>query len=87
VYGWQGHRSHCPPAANGGKQTREICAARSKVEVARIAGVTGSWKLFKLCETGNAREIELAMASPGAILWAPLDDSFRANALWVRVVP
>jgi len=78
VYGWQGYRHDCPPAPNGGHQTREICAARSMVAVARIAGEKGPWALFNLHETANAWECGLAMASPGVILWAPLNAHFHS---------
>jgi len=73
VYGWQGHRSECPPAANGGQQTREIVAAPSKAAAARAAGKKDPRSLFNFDETGNQHEIEIAMAEPGTVFWRPLD--------------
>lgn len=80
VYGWQGYRHECP---GHNRVTREIVAAHSKAEVARIAGASGPWVLFNLSETGNAREIEVASASPGIIFWKPIDhhnDEWRKGA-------
>lgn len=74
VYGWQGHRYECPAAANGSHQTREICAARSQVEVARCAGVKSPRQLFNLTETGNALELEIALRQPGVVFWRPIDE-------------
>ena len=74
VYGWQGWRNECRPAANGSRATREICAAPSAAAVARAAGVSTPARLWCLCETGNTQEVETAMRYPGIILWRPLDD-------------
>lgn len=73
VYGWQGWRLAAPREANGSHQTREICAARSMAEVARIAGQRSPRSLFNLCETGNDEECAAALANPGVILWRGLD--------------
>lgn len=70
VYGWQGMRHESPGTH---RQTREIVAARSKAEVARIAGVKGPNALFNLGETGNAAEIAVATGKPGTIFWRPID--------------
>lgn len=72
VYGWIGWRQECPPSANGGKQTREICAAPSMAAVARILGVK-SPKSLDMCETGNPGELTQALAEPGVVFWSPLD--------------
>lgn len=74
VYGWQSFRRECKPAPNGSTQTREICAAHSKVEAARVAGYDRPAQMFNLCETGNAGECELAIANPGVVFWKPLND-------------
>ena len=82
VFGWQGHRHECPPAPNGSRQTREICAAKSMAAVARAAGVKYPRQLFNLCDTGNAYECELALSSPGTVFWRPIDgksEEFKAN--------
>jgi hypothetical protein len=71
VYGWQSFRREC---TGPHRQTREIVAATSMAEVARIAGVNGPWSLFSLCETGNEREIGIAMVEPGVIFWRPIND-------------
>lgn len=74
VYGWQGWRTECPAAPNGGRQTREVCAAHSKAEAARVAGKKWAHQLFNFGETGNEQDIAAAMAQPGVVLWRPLDD-------------
>lgn len=68
VYGWEGMRA--PLSRN---QTREIVAARSKAEVARIVGEKYPSNLFNLAETGNEGEIQKAMSEPGTVFWRPLD--------------
>jgi hypothetical protein len=80
VYGWQGWRGECPAAPNGSHQTREICAAKSAAAVARVVGVKSPARLFNFCETGNAREIEIATAEPGVVFWSPLDS--RRSGEW-----
>lgn len=86
VYGWQSFRNGTLP--NGRKfygQTREIMAAPSAAEVMRVTGMTRSEWTHSGCETGNEHEVELAMAFPGVVWWAPLNHSLRANEkLWVR---
>lgn len=74
VYGWLGRR--------GGAQTREICAAPSKVAVVRIVGGHKS-DLFNLGETGNDDEVETALAHPGVVFWKPIDHSPRGGG-WTR---
>jgi hypothetical protein len=84
VYGWTGYRIE---AGNGTHrhQTREICAAYSMAEVARIAGVNRASQLFCLCETGNAKEIERATGKPGVIFWTELDHPARHT--WREAAP
>lgn len=65
VYGWDSFRHPTPTSR---VQTREIVAAKSMEEVARIVGVK-SPKSLDLCETGNEEEIRVAMAEPGVIFW------------------
>lgn len=82
VYGWKGMRSEARTPRNPyDAQTREIVAAHSAAEVARIADVPRPDHLFNLSETGNAFEIKLAMTFPGQILWRPLD---VFSAQWVN---
>lgn len=83
VYGWRGYRSECPPAANGNKQTREICAAPTKTAALRAAGTRPSAGDFT-GETGNEKEIALAIANPGVVLWAPIDGAYRKNGVYRR---
>lgn len=74
VYGYTGWRHDCPPARNGSRQTREIVAARSAAEAARLFGIS-PWRLRSYgCETGNADEIRVAMSKPGAVFWRPLNE-------------
>jgi len=83
VYGWCGLRydmafkaacrSHGREAPRFHDiQSREIVAAHSQAEVARIAGAKGPWQLFNLCETGNEAEILLATSKPGTIFYKPI---------------
>jgi hypothetical protein len=71
VYGWSGYRLE---AAGPHRQTREIVAAPTMVAAARAAGCVRARQLWNLCETGNKREIETAMAEPGVVFWRALDD-------------
>jgi hypothetical protein len=81
VYGWTGWRQECPPARNGGKQTREICAAPSMAAVARILGIKNP-RTLDMCTTGNVAELEKALANPGVVFWSPLDQ--RDERTWTR---
>jgi hypothetical protein len=71
VYGWQSMRYECKGPH---RQTREIVAAKSKAEVARIVGVKSPQALFNLGETHNALELSVALANPGVVFWAPIND-------------
>jgi hypothetical protein len=73
TYGWVGSRLECPPAPNGNRQTREICAAHSQAELARIAGVKRPSNLWNLCETGNKEEVVKVLSEPLTVFWRPLD--------------
>ena len=83
VYGWQGHRYECPPAATGGRQTWEICAAPSMAAVARAAGASYPRQLFCLGQIENDDDVATAMAEPGVVFWHPLDQLQRKRK-WVR---
>ena len=85
VYGWLGWRNECEPAANGNHQTREIVAATSLKEAARIVGEKGPWALNCVCETGNPEEVTLAMSKPGTVFWQPLQH--RSGQPWHEAVP
>lgn len=52
-------------------QCRCIIAAESMAEVGRLTKQRPT-NLFNLCETGNAREIEIAMQKPKTFFVAPL---------------
>lgn len=69
VYGWQYIRRECQTHT-----TREIVAAKSMAEVARIVGVKRPSQLFNLCDTGSEKEIQIAMSKPGVVFWKPIDD-------------
>lgn len=70
VYGWIAIRRDLKPVHDHWQpQSRDICAAHSKAECARIAGVRGPWQLWNLAETGNPEEVALAMAKPGVIFY------------------
>jgi hypothetical protein len=73
VYGVTLIVNECPPAANGCRQARCIVASTSQSKAADLFGMTiGQFRSFG-CETGNAKEIEVATAEPGVVFWSPLD--------------
>ena len=74
VYGATVWLDECPKAPNGNKQARCVVAARTKKEVMELFGITRNDFEHSACETGNATEIALAMASPGVVFWKPVDD-------------
>lgn len=77
VYGWTGFRRESNPSHNGNPQTREIMAAKSKGEVARILSSKGK---VEITETEDAGEIQLATHMPGIIFWKPLNH--LTGSLW-----
>lgn len=81
VYGWTTFVSGAP--SNGG-QVRAICAARSMAEVARRAGEKSPRALFNLGDTGNEREVALAMAHPGEVLMRPVTDWDASFRVWSK---
>ena len=72
VYSWQSFRREANIEGNHHGQTREIVAATSKAEAARIARSTVG-RLFNLGETGNSSELEAALTDPGVVYWKPLN--------------
>ncbi len=76
VFGWSGFRSACPTPH---RQTREIVAATSKAEVARLAGFRYPRELPNLSETRNENEIAQALRAPRVIFWKPLSYSSADN--------
>lgn len=80
VYGWQSTRRE---ATGWHKQTREIVAAHSLAEVARIVGVKSPASLFNLSETTNQIELKVAGSKPGVIFWkssAPYNENYVESA-------
>ena len=73
VYGWTGMRNESRGPKNHHGQTREIVAAYSIAEVRRITGMTRAEWEHSGCETGNANEIQTALAKPGVIFWTSLN--------------
>jgi hypothetical protein len=57
-----------------GKQVRQIVACTSRAEVARITGLTRRALDHSCSTTGNATELEVALAEPGTVFWRPLND-------------
>lgn len=80
VFGWLADA----PTASAAGQVRMIVAANSKSEVAQIAGSKSarSSSLFRLGETRNTGEIEVATRAPGTIFWKPLD---KFSTEWTRL--
>jgi hypothetical protein len=66
VYGWSSFR--------GRTQSREVVAAHSLAEVARLAGYKRPSQMFQLTATGNGPEIAQAMQEVGVVFWHPLDE-------------
>lgn len=64
VYGWTGYRE--------GAQTREIVAACSKAEVARLAGYARPTQMQSLEATANEGEMLQALGEAGTIYHRPL---------------
>ena len=82
VYGWRGRRLKSKSERNHHGQTREIMAAYSVAEVLRATGMTrGDWN-HSGCETGNALELELALANPGRVFWSRYVDHMRGDCEW-----
>jgi hypothetical protein len=79
VYGWQGFHRGAPGVH---KQVRFIVAASSQAAAARSAGYKRPSQMFCLGETGNPKEIEIAMAEVGVVFWAPRNsrDEYRRLA-------
>lgn len=73
VYGWTGARRR-PDTPYNQSQSREIVAARSGAEARRITGITRTYWEQSAAETGNADELETALAKPGVVFWRPLND-------------
>jgi hypothetical protein len=71
VYGVSNFRRECPSAPNGSHQTRDIVAARSMAEAARLCDVSASHMRNYGGETGNAEEIAICTAVPGIVFWSP----------------
>lgn len=82
VFGRTGWRRECPPAPNGGRQTREIVAAKTIASARRLFGCTMAQWRCSGCETGNEEEITQAMSKPGVVFWRPLDA--RKEEEWQR---
>lgn len=73
VYGWTHYRSECPATPNGGRQTREIMAAKSVAEVMRVTGLSRNYLTTYGGETGNTDELTHALSTPGVVFWRPLN--------------
>jgi hypothetical protein len=82
VYSWQGYRASASRAsASGSGATREIVAAKSKADAARLAGEDHPRRMFNLHETGNDVEIQVALARPGVVHWVAMSgpDDYRSS--------
>lgn len=74
VYGVMNFRQECPVSPNRGRQTRDVVAARSIAEAARLIGVSDRFMRVYGSETGNDVEVEICMADPGVVFWRPIND-------------
>lgn len=69
VYGLTLRVSESPAEANNNRQRRCVVAAQNQQKAASALGVS-SWYLREHgCETGNKREIGVALADPGRVFW------------------
>lgn len=90
VWAWPSfcHDAKCPcqwhKKERGHNQVTVIVAARSKAEVARIAGYNHPARMWNLTETGNERQIKLATAREGKMLHSALDDYLNNYFPWLR---
>lgn len=76
VYGWTATMPEALRVRLGDQhwhcQCRAVVAARSLTAVGVIVGRSYR-QLFNLCETGNDREIEIALARPGVVFAASIN--------------
>jgi hypothetical protein len=80
VYRWQSFRIECP---TNHRQTKEVVAARSKTEAARLAGFDRPSQMFNLAEACSDLEIKVAMQSPGTVYWTPIDNYNNEVKDWI----
>lgn len=81
-------RRDCPRAANGTQQTREVVAARSMAEAARLLKVSPSRLKNFGSPTGNPEEIRIAMSKPGTVFWIPsMERIGRGELPWREGAP
>ncbi len=75
VYGYRGHRRAAYSTRNTHSQTREIVAATSKAAARQAFIAAGAFgcPISECVETGNKKELEVALADPGVVFWQPLD--------------
>lgn len=86
VYSLNGFRSGVRNP-NGGHQTDEIVAARSMAEAARLFGTSLHHMRTYGHETGNDRQIEVAMSRPGVVFYVPSSQQWREGVEWTAVEP
>mgnify|MGYP007069486498 CR=1 FL=1 len=83
VYRWQSFRTECPTYH---RQTKEVVAARSKAEAARLAGFDRPSQMFNFAEACSDLEIKVAMQSPGTVYWTPINNFSSEIKDWIAVV-
>ena len=69
-----GRKVLCTDDFRNGKQVMIMAAVRSRAEFSRITGISAHCLKDYSSETGNADDIEAAMAKPGTVFWRLLDD-------------
>lgn len=73
VYSITGIRNDLEPAPNGIRQSREIGAFKSIAAFLEATGYPRSVWNWSGGTTGNAAEVELALATPGTVFYRHID--------------
>jgi hypothetical protein len=67
------------PNVGSSPQCKVVVAAKSRAEVARLLDVGIRHVTNFMSETGNAKDIEVAMSEPGTVFLRPMDPSPDPN--------
>lgn len=86
VFTYTGHRNAALMPKNVHGQTREIIAATTKAEALTKSGLTRSAFERTARETTLPEEVELALASPGVVLWKPRNE-LADTGTWMQIPP
>jgi hypothetical protein len=82
VFGTTLYIHEAKPAPNGNRQCRAIVATSSQKKAAEAFGISMHEFRGFACPTGNAEEIEAAMARPGVVLWCQDRYPLNGKRVW-----